>query len=201
MGWAELLLLVLVGWTIVGAFGVAASYRRGEQTKAGRHLAWIGGVWVLYLVTLLGISVAAAPRSIKPAQEQCFHSLCFAVLDVKSMPGYLAGPGEHLLRLSIRMTNHSRKDPKGDSHLTAYLVDSRNRHWDEIPGLEGIRLSTTVPADKSLISTPVFKVASDAKDLRLVFTHGRRLPYLLLLGDRDSLLHPPTFVPLGVPNE
>lgn len=194
--WAELLLLILVGWTLVGALGVTLSYRRGERGHARRHLAWIGGIWLLYLAILLGTSLAAMPRSVSLGQEQCFDSLCFATIRADDIPGYLASHGEQIVRVSIRITNHAAKRSSGDKHLIAYLLDSRNRRWDEVQGLEGVRLSTPVGPGESVISTPVFKVADDAQHLRLIFTHGRRVPNLLLLGDRDSLLHPLVTVPL-----
>ena len=196
MSWAELLLLILAGWSLVGFFGVTLSYRRQERRQARRHLIWIGGVWLLYIGVLLAISLTAKPGSIARGQEQCFGTRCVAVIKTEIMPGYLASHGEQVLRVSVRITNHSRKDRQGDQRLKAYLVDSQNRRWYEIPGLEGVRLSTIVAPGNSIVSQPVFKVASDATGLRLIFTHGRKLPYALLLGDRDSLLHPSVSVPL-----
>jgi hypothetical protein len=196
MSWAELLLLILTGWTLVGFLGVTLSYLRQERRQARRHLIWIGGIWLLYIAVLLTISVTAKPRSIARDQEQCFGTRCLAVVRTEMMPGYLASHGEQLLRVSVRITNHSRKDREGDTRLKAYLLDSQNRRWYEIPGLQGVRLSTIVAPGNSIVSQPIFKVASDATGLRFVLTHGRELPYALLLGDRDSLLHASVSVPL-----
>jgi hypothetical protein len=190
INWAELLLLVLVGWTLLGFLGVNLSHRRGERSQGRRNLAWIAGIWLLYFAILVATSLVAKPRSVSLGQQQCFDSLCFTTTGADIIPGYLARNGEKVVRVSVRIANHSSKRNPGDKHLTAYLLDSRNRRWDEVPGLEGVRLSTPVAAGDSVISTPVFKIASDAEHLRLVFTRGKRLPNLLLLGDRDSLLHP-----------
>jgi hypothetical protein len=78
----------------------------------------------------------------------------------------------------------------------AYLIDEQGRRWQKIPGLEGVRLTAVVSPHSVTISEPVFKVASDATGLALVFTHGRGLPRALVIGDPDSLLHPPVSVPL-----
>jgi hypothetical protein len=43
----------------------------------------------------------------------------------------------------------------------------------------------------------MFKVPADATGLRLVFTHGRWQPGVLVIGDPDSLGHRRTVVELG----
>jgi hypothetical protein len=48
----------------------------------------------------------------------------------------------------------------------------------------------------SIVSEPVFKVAGDATGLRLVLTHGRWQPGVLVIGDSDSWLHRRTAVAL-----
>ena len=197
INWAEFLLLVLTGWTLVGVLGVTLSFRRREYAQARRHLAWIGGIWLLYIGVLLALSFSTTPRTVNPGQEQCFGSLCLAVVRTEVMPGYLAKSGERVLRVSIRITNHSGKIQRGDKHLTAYLLDSRNRRWNPVPGLQGVRLSTSVSPNNSVTSEPVFKVPGDATGLRLILTRGRGLPNALLLGDRDSLAHPPVSVPIA----
>jgi hypothetical protein len=196
ISWAELLLLVLTGWTVIGILGVTLSFIRRERVQARRHLAWIGGIWLLYIAILLTVSLTAYPRTVARGQEQCFGTLCLTVVQTEVMPGYLTTRGERLLRVSVRLTNRSQDKRLGDKHLKAYLVDSRNRRWYEVPGLQGVRLSTSVAPGDSIVSTPVFKVAGDAKEFRLVFTRGRGLPNALLLGDRDSLAHPTIAVPL-----
>jgi hypothetical protein len=197
ISWPGLLLLILVGWTLIGVLSVTLSSVRREYALVRRHLAFIGGIWLLYIAVLLTISLRARPRLIPPGQEQRIGELGFTVIRAETLPGYLVSHGEHVLRVPVRITNHDREDRQRDQRLTAYLIDSQNRHWYEIPGLQGVRLSTPVAPGSSIVSEPVFKVAGDATGLRLVFTHGHRLPNLLLLADRDSLLHPLVSVPLA----
>ncbi|QNI37795.1 DUF4352 domain-containing protein [Edaphobacter albus] len=198
INWTELALWGLIGWTLIGLAGVTISFLRQERSKARRHLVWIGGIWLLYIAILLTISLSTKPRILAQGQEQCFGSLCFTVVRIESIPSSFANEGEQVLRVSIRITNHSHEQRKGDKTLQAYLVDSQGRVWNQGSGLEGVRLSTTVLPGDSVMSQPVFKIAKDATDLRLVLTHGHRLPYLLLLGDRDSLLHSPVYIRLEV---
>jgi len=196
MGWTELLLLLLVSWTVIGILGVILSYRRREYTATRRNLIWIAGVWLIYIGMLLTVSLIARPLLIPPGQEQRIGDLGFTVVHTEAQPGFLASHGERVLRISIRITNHSQAARERDRWVMAYLVDSQNRRWFQIPGLQGIPLSTNIAPGDSVLSQPVFKVAADTTGLRLVLTHGPRLPNLLVVGDRDSLLHPSVSVPL-----
>jgi hypothetical protein len=196
LSWGEVLLLVLSGWTAVGALGIAVSWSRGERGKARRDLGWIAAIWLLYLAALVTLSLTARPREVAIGQEQCFHQMCFAVMRAEVMPGYLAQNGEQLIRVGVLVTNRSIGKTRRDHRLRAYLVDAHGQRWRDIPGLEGVRLTATVPPQTSVTSEPVFKVAGDANGLALVFTHGIGLPEALVIGDRDSLFHPLVTVPL-----
>lgn len=196
-GFARLLLVLLVGWTAIGAVGVTISFRRGDRIRGRRNMAWIGVIWLGYAAVLLAVSLTARPRIVPAGQEQCLDSLCFTVVGTESVPGYLARHGEKIVRVSLRIANHSDKRSPGDGHVEVYLVDSHGRRWDELPGLEGVHLSTPIGAKGMIVSAPVFKVPQDAEDLRLVLTHGHRLPYLLVIGDPDSLMHPLLSFSLG----
>jgi hypothetical protein len=190
-GFARLLLFALLGWTALGAIGVTVSLRRGEQRQGRRNLAWIVGIWVIYISVLLTVSLRAKAPSVPAGQERCFNSLCFSIVRTETVPGYLPKRGEHLVRVSLRIANHSEKRSPGDSHLKLYLVDSRGRRWEQAAGLEGVHLATSVGPGETIITAPVFKVADDADGLTLVLTHGRMLPHLLIIGDPDSFLHAP----------
>lgn len=200
MSWGELLLVVLAGWTVVGALGVTVSYRRGERATAKRHLGWIILVWLLYVAVLITVSRTAGPRSLAFGQDQCFREMCFAVMRADKMPGYLAQNGEQVVRVEVRVTNRSTEKAQRDTRVYAYLIDAQGRRWQETPGLEGVHLTTTVAPRSSVTSEPVFKVSGDATDLRLVFSHGRGLPQALVISDPDSLFRPRVVIPLVAGN-
>jgi len=195
ISWGEVALLLLSVWTVIGALGVFVSFMRGERNKAKRHLGWIAAIWLLYLAVLLTVSLTARRRQVAIGQEQCFGGICVAVLRATTIPGYLVQKGEQVVRVTVQISNHS-SETQHDSRLTAYLVDDQGRRWSKIRGLEGVRLSTTIPPHGATISEPVYKVTGDATGISLVFTHGPGLPRALVIGDSDSLLHPPVVVQL-----
>jgi hypothetical protein len=192
----EILLLGLVGWTAIGVIGVGVSARRGEGERVRRGVAWLLGVWVVYVSVVIGVSLGRGQRVVAIGEPQCFDEMCFTVTRVEEVPGFLIRDGRRLLRVSVQVRNQGRK-AQGDRLIRAYLVDGQGRRWEMSPGVSGVQLTARVAGEGSVVSEPVFKVAGDASGLGLVLTHGRWQPGVLVIGDSDSLLHRKTVVALG----
>ena len=197
MNLREFLLVVVAGWTAIGALGVSVSLARGERAKALRGAAWIGGVWVVYLTALVTVSLVQRQRVVAVGQEQCFSKMCFAVVRVEELPGFLIRDGSRLVRVSVQVSNRGRGGMESDGRMRAYLVDAQGRRWEESAGVSGVGLKAGVAAGDSVVSEPVFQVSGDATGLELVLTHGRRQPGVLVIGDSDSWLHRRAVVKLG----
>ena len=192
----ELLLLGLVGWTAIGVIGVGVSLWRGERGRVRRGVAWLAGVWVAYLCVVIGVSLGQRQRVVAMGEPQCFDEMCFAVIRVEEVPGFLIRDGRRLLRVSVQVTNKGRKAQR-EGLIRAYLMDAQGRRWEESAGVNGVELTARVAGGASVMSEPVFKVAADASGLGLVLTHGRWQPGVLVIGDSDSLWHRKTMVALG----
>lgn len=191
----ELLLLGLVGWTGIGVLGVGVSMWRGERERVWRGVGWLVGVWLLYLCVLVAVSLGQRQRVVAIGEPQCFDDMCFTVTRVEELPGFLIRDGRRLVRVSVRVTNQGRK-AQSEKLIGVYLVDAQARRWEMSPGVDGVALTTKVMAAESVVSEPVFKVAADATELGLVFTHGASQPGVLVIGDSDSWLHRRTVVRL-----
>lgn len=197
MNFRELLLLVLVGWTLVGAAGITISLVRQERRKAVQHSLWVVAVWVVYMTILLWTSLRQPQKVVALGQDRCFDEMCFAVTGVQELPGYLIQDGSKLIRVSVRISNHDKEKMQSEGLIQAYLIDKQGRRWEESTAISGVPLTTRVAAGDSVMSQPVFKVAGDATGLGLIFTHGQRQPGVLVIGDSDSLFHKRTVVWLG----
>ena len=178
MNLRELLLGGVAAWSALGLLGVTASLLRRERAKALRGLAWIAGIDGLYLVVLLGVSMAQPQQVVAMGQEQCFSQMCFTVTRVEEIPGFLIRDGSRLLRISVRVRNSAHDAARSDRLIRAYLIDAQGRRWEQSPALSGVRLS-------------------DATGLELVFTRGPLQPGALVIGDSDSWLHRRAVVRLG----
>jgi hypothetical protein len=196
MNLRELLMWALVGWTAIGILGIFVSLVRREQTGVARGLAWMAGVWVIYLGVLMGVSLTQPQRVVAMGEEQCFGEMCFAVVKVEEVPGFLIHDGSRLMRVSVQVRNKERRGAQSEGLIRAYLVDAQGRRWEESAGVNGIRLTTRVTAGDSVVSEPVFRVAGNASGLELVFTRGWRQPGALVIGNSDSWLHRRTVVKL-----
>jgi hypothetical protein len=200
MGWemkaTELLLLGLVGWTGLGVIGVVVARVRGEHERVRRGIGWLTGVWIVYLLVLVGVSLGQRQRFVAIGETQCFGEMCFTVTGVEEVPGFLIRDGRRLMRVSVRVTNKAKKS-ESEELMQAYLVDGQGRWWEESSGVNGVRLTTRVAGGDSVVSEPVFKVAKDATGLGLIFTRGRWQRGVLTIGDSDSWLHKRTVVKLG----
>jgi hypothetical protein len=192
----ELLLLGLAGWTAIGVIGVGVSLWRGERQRVQRGVGWLVGVWVVYLCVVIGVSLGQRQRVVAMGEPQCFDEMCFRVIGVEEVPGFLIRDGRRLLRVTVQVTNRGRK-AQSEGLIRAYLVDAQGRRWEMSPGVNGVELTARVAGGGSVVSEPVFKVAADASRLGLVLTHGRWQPGVLVIGDSDSLLHRKTVVALG----
>jgi hypothetical protein len=197
MSFWKLLLLALLAWMALGAGGVSISLWLGERAKALRHLGWIVGICAAYFAVLIGTSLKQPQKIVAIGKDQCFDDICFAVMGVEEVPGYMIRDGSRLVRVSVRISNRGSGKTQGDRLVQAYLVDAQGRRWQESMGIASVRLTAAVPAGSSVISEPVFRVAKDASGLALVLTHGRWQPGVFVIGDSDSLLHRRTMVPLG----
>lgn len=186
----EFLLLILVGWTAVGLLGVGISFVQQQRRKAVRHAGSIMAVWVIYLATLISVSLLQPQKFVAVGTPQCYDEMCFTVLGFDEVPGYLLH-GSKLVRVKVGIANRGHKS-ESESRIRAYLIGKQGSGWHEVPGLSGVRLTVRVPAGGSTVSEPVFKVDSDGVPEGLVFTHGQWQPGVLVIGDSDSLFHRPT---------
>jgi len=192
----ELLLFGVAGWCGIGAVGIAISLARGRRAEAVRHAASIAVVVGVYLLVVLGVSLAQRQRVVAMGQDQCFDEMCFAVTGVDEIPGLVAGDDGRVVRVTIRVANHGREG-KAEGLIAAYLVDSKGREWEPLPGLSGNRLNGRVAGGSEMLSEPMFRVAKDSEGLGLVLTHGNWQPGRLVIGDSDSLGHRRTIVALA----
>jgi hypothetical protein len=197
----KLLMLGVAGWTTLGLVGVTVSLVRGrhgvpgERERLRRGLIWIAGVWVVYLGTLLTVSLAQPQRVVAIGQEQCYDEICFAVTGAQRVPSFPIRGKDRLVRVSIRVKNKGHST-QSEGLIRAYLVDGQGRRWQESTGVSGVRLTAPVAGGASVVSEPIFQVPKDSTDLELVFTRGNRQPGILVIGDSDSLLHRRTVVRL-----
>lgn len=188
-----LMLLGLVLWTGIGIAGLVAAHWRGERGRFRRGAVTLIAIWLGYIGVLVGVSLKQRADVVLPGSERCFGAICFAVSGVEEPRGFLVRgeEPERLLQVAVRLRNTDRDHAASEDGLAAYLTDAQGRHWDPVPGLGGVRLTTRLAAGGSAVSEPVFRVAKDATDLRLVLRHSGWTRARLRVGDAESYFHRP----------
>lgn len=193
----DLLFYAVLGWCGLGTMGVALSLGRGQRGEARRNTWWLVGVAGAYLAVLLVGSMLQPKRVVAMGADQCFGSMCYAVVSIQEVPGLVRGDNSRVIRVAVRVSNRGTV-ATSDNLISVSLADGQGRHWPTLKGVSGNRLTSRVAAGAQILSQPVFQVAQDSTGLELVFTHGRWQPGTLKIGDPDSIAHKPTIVPLGL---
>ena len=192
---AQFLLVLLLGWTVIGIAGVTLSLLREQHRKALRNAPWIAGAWIGYLGVLLCVSLLQPQKIVPVGTPWCIHDLCYRVAGSEDLPGYLTD-NSRLVRVTIAITNRSN-DAQQESHMNAFLLDTSGKRWNEIRGLSGIPLNARVQPGQTLTSAPVFKLPRTATPATVGFVHPRPYFGLLVIGDGESFLHRPTLLRLA----
>ena len=189
----DLVMMAVVLWTLVGVAGTAVALMRGERRRARQGLLWLGGVWVVYVTVLVGVSLAQPGTVAAPGVARCFDEMCFTVAGVEEVQGFAVRgeERERLVRVSVRVENRGRSHAESERGLRTYLTDAQGRRWTEVPGLSGVRLTTLVAAGGVVVSQPVFQLPRDANGLGLVLVHDPVSPDRITIGDPESWLHRP----------
>lgn len=192
MKWAEWAMIVLVLWTVLGIAGVVLALYRGERVRVRRGVSALLVVWAVYLSVLLVVSRAQPSRVLSPGQDRCFDEMCFAVLGAEAMEGFRTrgSEPERLLRVTVHVSNHGKRQTESEAALRAYLLDTRGHRWSALPGLSGVPLTVPVPPGGSTLSSPVYRLPRDGEPVGLIFSHGLS-PSRLVIGDPESFGHQP----------
>ena len=188
-----LMLLGLVLYSGVGVAGLLVARSRGEVRRFRRGAGTLIALWVGYGLVLAGVSLGQKKRVYEPGQARCFGAMCFTVTGVEEPRGFLVRgeEPERLLRVVVRMQNRDRTHSESEEGLEATLIDGQGRRWQPVPGLGGVRLTTPLAAGGAATSEPVFRLAKDATDARLVLEHSGWTRARLQIGNPESYFHRP----------
>jgi hypothetical protein len=159
----------------------------------------------LYLVLLLGFSLASHPQLLTRSQEKYFCEidchLAYSLLDVKTEP---SASSTHLLvtiRTRFDETTTSPSRPKDatltPSPRTIVLLDPAGHQYAPI-ATQGTPLLTPLKPSDSYTTELTFDLppTADPKSLRLLITTTPAWPDHVVIGDENSLLHHKTYFAL-----
>jgi hypothetical protein len=159
----------------------------------------------LYLVLLLGFSLASHPQLLTRSQEKYFCEidchLAYSLLDVKTAPSASSTHFLVTIRTRFDETTTSPSRPKDatltPSPRTIVLLDPSGHQYAPI-ATQGTPLLTPLKPSDSYTTELTFDLppTADPKTLRLLITTTPAWPDHVVIGDENSLLHHKTYFAL-----
>ncbi|MGH7545335.1 MAG: hypothetical protein ACREKI_04045 [Gemmatimonadota bacterium] len=203
--------------TIVALAGLLAGWFWATRTlrpELARRLAIVAAVWAgAYALVLLAASLTAPTQVLARGQEKrlCgFYLDCHRIVSVVGVQRVraldLAGGARRAKGLYYLVTVRVRSDAVArEMRLRGprvHIVDASGRRFSRDLEAEQAwarsrratkTLDDPLPPGRAMTVDLIFDVAAGARDARLVVRPGwlEQISELFLIGDEDSLLHPP----------
>jgi hypothetical protein len=208
----DLLLILLVSATAVSAVVaiVALFFRR--WAVAGKLLAGVVVVWIVYLGVGTVVAVLAPQHTMTLGQDRCFDEMCFAVMGWNRMPSTNAmsgavDPDRSVYFVDVRISNRSRGRVQREIGRKGVLIDRSGRVYEvseagmrrfsPVGGAPYPGLDAQVGPGQSLETRLVFELPEDVDYPGFALRSGLTInPARIVIGDEEHFLHWPTVVTL-----
>ncbi len=159
---------------------------------------------VAYFAVLIAVSLTARPRLLPVGTSQCADEWCIAVTGATRETAIDTAKARGVFEIvTVEVTNQGRGRRQREADVYAYLVDADGRRFQVSPagesalersGAAGDSLTGFVDAGSRRESHLVFDVPPDDSGLALIKAAHRWTPARVVIGDPQSLLHPPTLM-------
>ena len=164
--------------------------------------------WGAYLSIVFLVAAATPQRIIPMNQDLCFDDMCFAVVNVQTVPQLSSG-GQPLRAegvfyiVTVRVSNHARGRAMSEQGLHALLWSGGHEYQTSSAGQsvwdaghpQNASLTTRLRPGQSVLSDHVFDVGIQASGLGLVLDSGFTPGYFVI--GECPLFHNPTILRLS----
>jgi hypothetical protein len=199
-----LISMVTVLVAAVRAVYLAIRGRLGPARKTVTRLLLFAAV---YLLVLVGFSLAEPEIRIPVGGPQCFDEWCITVEQASRQKAIGPTRANGVFYVTtLQVSSRAQGRPQRENDVRVYLSDDHGHQFDVSPlgqqalvraGLAGMPLTSFVPPGGSFESRLAFDVPADSRPLALVKTSWSWFPFRLIIGGPQSWLHRPTIVPLS----
>lgn len=179
---------------------------RRRFRDAGRVLIRLTVCVVVYMLVLVGFSLAEPQREVPIGTTRCFDDWCLTVEQAtrQTTIGTTKAAGTFVV-VTIRVSSRAKRITQRENDLYIYLIDESGRRFEISPagqqalvqtGLAGQPMTSFVGPGASFESRVAFDVPPNARHLGLVKASHGWFPVRLIINEPGSWLHKPTIVPL-----
>ncbi len=187
-----------------GRIGYLALRRRFRA--AGRIFIRLTVCVAVYMLVLIGFSLAEPQREVPIGTAQCFDDWCITVEQSarQAAIGTTRAAGTFCV-VTLRVSSRAKRITQREPDVYIYLTDESGQRIEISPsgqqalaqaGLAGEPMTSLVAPGASFESRVAFDVSDDARHLGLVKTSHGWFPVRLIIREPQSWLHKPTIVPL-----
>ena len=170
-------------------------------TKLGRTAVVLAVFLTCYTAALIGASLLRPRRIVAAGERRCFDDWCLAALTVAPDLGSFckAEPGSQAWIVTLEVSSAARRVRQRATDASAELEDTRGLRYQPCAGPSGRQLSDQLgPGESFRVELP-YRLPADAMPAGLVVHHGG-FPGILIIGDDQSFLHPPTLWRVAPPH-
>ncbi len=203
----DLLFLVCFAAAVITIGRIASLAFRGRFRAARMALIRLLACIAVYMLVLIGVSLAEPRKEIPIGEARCFDDWCITVEQAvrQTAIGTTNAAGTFYV-ITLRVSSRAKGRLQRETDIDIYLIDDRGRRIGISPsgqqalaqsGLAGEPLMSFVGPGASFQSRLAFDVPPDAHHLGLVKASHGWFPVRLIIGDPQSWLHRPTVTPLG----
>jgi hypothetical protein len=183
----DLLFLVAALALVIAVLMAAFNAIRGRGSRAFTIARRIAVAAAVYFAAVAAVSVATPRRIVPLGVAQCFDDWCITAT--------AADRSGDSLRVVLQLSSLARGISQGERDVRVYMVDDGNRRYQPIDDARSIPLSVTIPPAGTVTTTRLFVLPQDARNPVLIVAHDA-FPHCCIIGDRESLFHRATVVPL-----
>lgn len=185
----EPLFLLLVLSAAIVLIRAAAAALRGRRAVALRTLRRLGIAAAIYMLVVLGVSVATPRHIYRVGDTQCFDDWCIAVTNAtRSTPTAVT--------VDLRLSSRAKRVPQRELGTVVYLTDPAGHRYDPIADSSAAPLDALLQPGQAILTKRSFVVASDARRLGLVYTHAGGFPIGFFIIGENEWAHGPPLVRL-----
>lgn len=175
-------LLTALGWSLL---------RR--RARRARHLAGLLAAGLAaYFALLIIVSLTASQRVLAIGEPLCSDDWCLAITEVTTS----ATPT--IYTVTFEVSSRARRVAMRENGVVVHLVDARGTRFAALADPAGPGFNTWLQAGQVVTLTRVFATPDVQAPVAIVIEREGmdRFPRLLIIGDNDSLFHPPVMVRL-----
>jgi len=188
---------VLVVLVLVVRVAVLAALGRWSRCRGAALV--LGGYGGGYLAVLVAVSLVMPRRSFAPGERECFDDWCVAGVAVRPAAAEApcaAEPGRRVWIATVEVSSDAKRVRQRARDARAVLEDRAGRWYEPCAApLDAHDLTDELGPGEAFTVTVPFRLPEAAAPAGVVVHHGA-FPGALIIGDDQSLLHPPTL--LGV---